>query len=583
MLRRSLFFALVFVLGINQFAQTFSRDVDISEREPSWKSVIGGNVIAPAVETSYGIAVLNDGRMLCACTSSGRILWQKGVKGRTLPYLTAFGDFLYVVTDNKKLNLINPSGLTLWTASCDFTITESPVIGPDGRVFVRGRDKIACFGLNGIKKWQITEPSLSDLPLAVLNDGSVLIYQKQPVNGHTVAKRISPFGENLEDLTFSDIIVTSYSCERGILVALANGSVGLCSVHEEFADSPWVQNTFLASGAFSICYSRRSANTAFFFSTGSNTTVIIINTSTGDIVNQFSIEKINQNALQRTIDTESGFFICDTQTACEFDEDGNIIWTGRLPNKSKWDDVIYTDESYLIICEKNWILESYKMVKFPSSSSKIKVHRRPESIVKTEKISKSEEALGLRPITNDDLVRLIKVLQDGGYGADEKKYLTNILSEAKNYVNALSQVERNTKESSTYFEQNPGYTKNLLTVMSLIGSQEFAEVFADLLILEKNPGMRPLIISYAGKFAYDCDGKILAALEYLLTNKVLPSDKACLKNICDATYEICRFMGRPALFNKGREIISRMFFPQYDKEIRAYARTTLGNLMEIHK
>lgn len=93
--------ASAFLLG-GAHAQVAMRTLDLSAQKPDWQSVIGGEAIAPAVETSYGIAVLTDGRMLSSCTSKGNVIWKKGVNGRPSKYFTERDDFLYVVTNDKK-------------------------------------------------------------------------------------------------------------------------------------------------------------------------------------------------------------------------------------------------------------------------------------------------------------------------------------------------------------------------------------------------------------------------------------------------------------------------------------------------
>ncbi|MBR1614662.1 MAG: hypothetical protein IJ673_04195, partial [Treponema sp.] len=162
-----------------------TRHLDLNREKPDWQSVIGGNAVAPALETSYGIAVLSDGRMLSSCTSKGNVIWKKGVKGKPSKYFTVHDDFIYVVTNERKITLVNQSGLSLWTANNSFRITENPVVGYDGRVFVHGESNIACFGINGIRKWEVDTPRISDIPTCILNDGSVVVFMADKRDGKT--------------------------------------------------------------------------------------------------------------------------------------------------------------------------------------------------------------------------------------------------------------------------------------------------------------------------------------------------------------------------------------------------------------
>ena len=76
------FFILFSLFLVNLQGESPLRSVDLSKQKPSWQAVIGGEAVAPAVETSYGFAVVSDGRMVSTCTFRGNVMWQRGVKGR---------------------------------------------------------------------------------------------------------------------------------------------------------------------------------------------------------------------------------------------------------------------------------------------------------------------------------------------------------------------------------------------------------------------------------------------------------------------------------------------------------------------
>ena len=86
-LLKSVFLLLSFQLAIfSLHAQTPNRTVDLNSQEPDWQAVIGGEAVSPCVATSYGVALLSDGRLLSACTGSGTVIWQMSIKGRPSPY-----------------------------------------------------------------------------------------------------------------------------------------------------------------------------------------------------------------------------------------------------------------------------------------------------------------------------------------------------------------------------------------------------------------------------------------------------------------------------------------------------------------
>lgn len=564
------------------------RSNDLNSQEPSWQTVIGGIAVSPCVETSYGIAVLSDGRLLSACTNSGKVIWQRGIKGRTSPYISAFGDFLYVVTDGSKLNLVNPSGLTLWTAVCPFQIADFPVTGWDGRVFVRGKKSVACYGLDGKRKWTRDIAEMGSIPICTLDDGSILCFLKNPKGKMGVATRLSPFGEKLEDVTFSAVVSSAQNCDKGILVSLKNGSLGLVTVKDGSADSKWVQGSGYSSGAFKICWSEASGNAAFFFQSGSKTEALIASCEDGEILNRFQVGNIATSDFKIARATKSGYFISGSYSACEFGEDGTIIYVANLPPSNQWSSMFYTKKNFIILCMKDWSMKGFLMnqsTKTSSNPQKKPASKKasPISYVKAVEYDETAASLGLRPLSDEKMAEISQAFEKGDYGQKEEEYLSLLKTEALSYIKSGSMKPVFQKENSNFFEQNAVFTQNLLYLMSKTGTREFPYFFSQLLSSELDLSQFLSIITFGGKCGYDEDGLMLLAIEALVVKRIQSSDISALKAVCDATFEICRFMGRPALNKRGKNILSRIMYPQYDKTAREYARKTLEKMITLEK
>ena len=581
--------ALIIIFAIFNFqfslfnlkAQTPQRVLDLSKQEASWFTVIGGNAVSPCIQTSYGVALLSDGRLLSACTDSGTVIWQRSIKGRPSPYITAFGDFLYVVTDNTKLNLVNPSGMTLWTATCPFAITDFPLVGRDGRVFVKGKKGIACYGLDGKRKWHASTEELGSLPISVLDDGSLVIFLKNPRKNQTVANRFSPFGEKLDDIVFSGIVTSAENSEKGVLVSLKNGSIGLVAMTKEgAADSLWVNGSGNTGGAFKICYSATTENAAFFFQNGAKTEAVIVQAETGVILTRFQVGQIASADFKIARATKAGYFISGAYSACEFSEDGTILYAAMLPPSKNWNSIFYTEKNYIILAMKDWTMKAFHMSQ-PTKSATSEKQKKSSAISYVSKIDYDPTLLevGIRPLTTQKMAEIAKDFAAGDYGEKEKEYLSLIKTEAENYVNQSAYAQG----QANFFTENAVYTQDLLYLMSKTGTREFSLLFARLLSGEIDESQFLSTISFAGSCGYDENGEMISALQDLLTNRVSPSQSLVLREICDATYEICRFMGRPVLNRQGKTILSRMLMPQYDKTTNDYARKTLEKMISLEK
>lgn len=564
------------------FAQVPLRSVDLTAQKPSWQAVIGGEAVSPCIETSYGIAVVSDGRMLSACTNNGNVIWQRSIKGKPSKFISSFGDFLYVVTDSSKLNFINPSGATVWQADCPFEIAAAPLVGKDGRVFVRGTNGIACYGLGGKKKWNYDAGSLSSFPLSELEDGSIIAYLSAPKDGHTIGKRFSAFGEALEDLTFAGIVTSVEQADEGILVSLSNGSIGLVTVQSGGkADSKWVVQTGNTSGAFSIAYREQTRHAAYFFQAGGATQALLINVSDGKELGRFPVGNINISGFKGSKASTSGFFISGSYSACEFYEDGTILWSAVLPPAKNWRELCYTKANYLIFCFNDWSMDSYKMNSIPGNyalSGKIKT----ESIIETKELDSVSREFNLHSLTLEKMARISSELKSENLNGKENEYLSEIKSEGTNYLNSINSVSLN-KNEPNFYDSNPEYTRNLLYLMSQCGTADFSSLFAKILLSEDDPYLLSAAIVYSGDEGFDPDGEILNAYEYLMLHKLSYENTSLLKDICDSTYKVCRFMGRPAFNKQGKNILSRLMFPQFDKETREYARKTLEKMIELEK
>lgn len=584
-----LFFLFCFIFPISnpQFSilncQVPLRSVDLTKQKPSWQAVIGGEAVSPCVETSYGIAVVSDGRMLSACTNNGNVIWQRSIKGRPSRYLSSLGDFLYLVTDSSMLNFINPSGATVWQAECPFEVTFSPLPGKDGRVFVRGSSQIACYGLDGKRKWiQKTDALSSDFPVSQLKDGSVLVYLAKEKDGHTVGKRFSAFGEPLEDLTFAGIVSYAENVDEGILVSLSNGSIGLVTEMENGkADSKWVVSSGNSLGAFSIAYRPQTRHAAYFFQKGSTTEALIVNVSDGTELGRFPVGNINLSGFKGSRPSTSGFFISGSYSACEFYEDGTILWSAVLPSSKTWKELCYTRANYLIFCFNDWSMSSYKMNSIPGSSvssNKIMI----ESLVRTRSLDSVSKQFNIHSLTEQKMAEISAAIKSENLSGKEKEYLSEIKTEATSYIDTLNSVASR-EQGQNFYEQNPSYTRNLMYLMSQIGTGDFSSDFAAILKNESDTNLLSAAIVYSGDEGFDPDGEILNSYEYIISTSVSSNDSRLLYDICDSTYKVCRFMGRPAFNRQGKNILSHLMFPQYEKSTRDYARKTLEKMIGLEK
>lgn len=577
--RTFILFYFSFIILTSLQSQTPLRFANLNEQKPSWQSVIGGESVAPIAETSYGFAVVSDGRMISACTYSGSVIWQKSIEGKPNKYLSAWGDFLFVITKDSHISMINPSGVTIWTKNCQFKITENPIIGWDGRIFIKGKNNLACLGTKGSIKWTISCNETENIPLQFFSDGSLLVFLKELKNGKTMGLRISPFGQILEEIVFAGQVITAQSCKEGVLLSFADGAFGLCAINKNSVESIWVHKDINTPKTLDYICSKNDKS-ILCLQNNFNTDVLLIENKTGSLIQNFTLGQLNLKDIQFLKSTKNGFFICDSKKALEFTSDGTILFEATLPSKNKWNQIFYTEKNQILLCLKNWELNSFVMNQ-SVQNSKIKI-KQPEK----NYITSSKTILKIDGITysipNQDKIEEIKnTFYTENYSTKEKEMLSMLKEHLENYITELSSVTKIRTKSHSFYSTNPVFTNTLIEAAANSQTIVFAKDFSSLLQLEDDPILLNTLVLNAGKIGYDKDGEILKSFQMLAVNKIHKNDTLLAKHICDSTYEIVKFMGRPALYKQGKTILSNFLYPKYDKEIRDYARETLSNIINL--
>ena len=134
---------------------------------------------------------------------------------------------------------------------------------------------------------------------------------------------------------------------------------------------------------------------------------------------------------------------------------------------------------------------------------------------------------------------------------------------------------------SLYFKENMDYATSLI---ELAAESQVYFCRNEIIAMLKNvsdPSLLLILIRCCGKIAWDPDCQILNTFEYLMnTKKIQPSDKVLLDAMAESTLEICTFMGRPAFYQKGKNIIGYMLYPQFQRETREKAVNVLKKIAD---
>ncbi len=564
MIKKTFFTILSFLLvSYHVFCATYT----LSMESPDSQEILNGELVSEPVSTENGFTLFCEGRMMCAIDTKGKTQVKKLLKGRVNQFNSSYKDFTVCVLNKYTITLINPSLQVSWQVNSDFDITQKPYICPDGRIYTRGKTKLQCHGLNSVKKWSCSIAQSLDLPLTVLDDSSILINVSSPKAQTSIFKRIDKYGNELTDIVFAKKVTDIKSVKSGFLAVFDDTSYSLYSFK---GDEVKQRASFTVPGIYIDGLFLRNKNEIALLTKENGLTITFISENNGKVKSIAQILDIDTKAITEISQTKDGVFVSDDKTCYEINSFGKTVWSANLPGRTKWNYITYTNTGYVLLFLKDWFINTYKI----------------RSITPTQK--KSDLKLP-EPLFNDTEVIIDKAIVEqmkkdftsDNIAAKEKLYLESLYTQMSQYKACFTRESGNTRAFQSIYITNPLYTQDILDVMACTGTTDFNLFFSEMIKSEDNADNLTALIKSAGKLKYDIDGQILDALYISIEKANFFDETNLMECVCDTVYEICAFMGKETITNKGRLIMTKLVYPQYNKKIREYAKKTMGRLVQL--
>ena len=582
--------AIIFILS--QIISLFAEEV-LNNLNTNWSIVVPGKVVTEPAITNYGFSIITDSKLLSTYSNSGILLWEKAVnRYRDASIYTIDNDFILLVTDkNSKLTLLNPSGVELWSKEIDSPLLSKPLCGWDGRIFLSTKDFIECIGISGLLKWHLDISDLSTIPFQTLPDGSFVVFFETLENGKTKGLRISPFGEVLEEITFAGQVVSAQTHNQGIALTFTDCTAGLFTLEENQSKNKWVLQNNGAKGSgtllpskskFLLCDDNLDSEFIYLQAFSNSLNLYKINPEDGQVIRSFSINNIDSINLEKTIYNKAGIFICDNSQGYFFNDSGLELWSAQLPQnkgKNEWNYIIYTHDNHLIICNTNWTLNSYRVSQATKNISDLP---KPKNYKNWYTINTADFDYIFQNSIDADVVseKRVSIINKGNYGKDEINYISELLSACEVYKNNLSAGTKTNRQGPSIFDLDSIGTERLVTQLTMYSTDTFCSYEAYYLQAITNKTILNTLLQGISNFGYDPTGTVLNALE-VLAKKTSYKEELIISRICDATYSVCKFMGRPAFNSKGKVILQNFLFPSYSANTRTYARETMKKISAL--
>lgn len=594
-----LFLILLSTQGFSEeIIDTGKSSLKLSSENATWSKVIPGKVICEPKITENGFAAITDAKTLISFTSNGKIIFEKNVDRNTRPELTVLPHDFFVITNKtkKQISLHNPSGLKLWETVLDSEILTSAFAGRDGRFFTLTKKSLYCFGITGICKWVVSVPlpdseEQTRYRLQELPDGSLILINSKKIT------RISPFGTILEEINFTAKIADAKTTKAGVLLNFNNNELQLLTVdgNEKNCSFDWKITEQIIAMDISP-----DKNKIFLLTYGDTNksseklTFRFIEADTGRLLFQYQVKNLNKP--KYVIWKDDGIFLSDSANAAFFSESGKILWDAKLPpasGKTGFDYLLLTNDSHLVLFQKNWNLDAFRLMQKTSNSKKTQVSKKTGIQKSKEQISyksflslENSQFLTLYTHNLDNTItdpKMVQFLKQGLYGAEEAQILSKLYSATQSYYEILNTSNFGTRIEDSVFKTDTKGMAQILQLLCLFGTDTFNEHTAMFLKREKDISNIVAILQGLTINGYDPDGKILTSLAQLASKTGSgnsATDKALARLICDSTFSICRFMG-DSVFPEAKEILTGFMYPNYPAETRTYARECLTKIADL--
>lgn len=555
-----------------------TEEIKLSNQNISWSKVIPGKFICQPQKTSFGFVSITDAKTITAITNEGKLYYENTIPRFSKPKISVLkNDFLVISDSDNSIYLINPSGSIIWTKKTDSKIVAPAFSGRDGRFFVLTQKSLICYGINGICKWKINHntnfKSDSENQIYEFSDGTL------GVVGNNLVNRYSPFGILLETKTFAENISGATQIQNGIIVTTSNKSI-LLEIAEDKLFEKWI--TQFNNSNIKI-YTNQNKQKIIALSTQKDSAKIFsLDSTSGQIKKEFLISNIkNFSEINITYTTDKIFINTNTKGSF-FTEDGTIIWTGTFPKEKQSAQFNYcflSNDNHLIFCKKNWTIDAYRLFQdFSKSNKNLGTQKNYKNFYKT---NPSYDLLYL--YTLDSLLtdsETEKKLKEGNYAQDEIEIISRLIQTSDTYIKSLNTSNFGTRTEKSVFEKNAKDFNQIILITNLFGTDTFVPFTSSILTKEKDPSILLAALSGIKENGYDPEGKLINSLE-LLAKKTNAKNKKIIYEICDGVYSICKFMGNQVFFEKGKDILTKFIYPNYPKEIRDYARDTMGKISNL--
>lgn len=522
---------------------------------------LSGNVISDVYEVNSRIITLTDGGMISTFSTDGYRKYERPLSVRPSGSycVTEKGIILSVSYDSKTISFFNPDGYFVWKHTFDDKIKFIPCSGFDGRIFVETETTLYCLGITGKINWEAELKSAPIQPIRTLNDGSLLCICSASSRSASSGYRFSPYGELLEEITFTGKAVNTIEHENGVIILFEDGTLGCCSIKNTVSVSLWARESPSRTQTASSPSSDFSR--AVLFRLNRNEIIVLypdgelmaVDAGNGETLVSLTLE---EEFLQAGIYGGNGTIAVITQQEDIanfhiFSLQGETLWEGNRKTR-EGTIFFYTSDGYLLQFTTDWLLSVAKPYT-PITN-------------KTETVSRIKRPSLYGIYTGNPAELYIQDIIQG---------LEDILTELSPFADAYTGIDPSL------------ITRDFNQLTSCIpkaasAGYDFSSYIGKILRNASSEMYFKAALSYTRTNGYDPDQYILNAIHtFLNTHHDFTLSDSTYMDICDAVCNVCRFTGASVFEGSGRTILLELMDTRYSNTVRQYVVKTLKSLMDL--
>jgi len=577
------FFQLTIFLILSSAFLSAQQRVDVASTQvgaaPMWETGIGDTIRGKPHLQAGSVVLVGESGSVKSFYMSGTPLWNFDARGTAVPYIArSYEAATYVCSTDGLFMAVNRVGRELWRLNLGKPITQPPVVGWDGRVFIPVDSRLTCRTASGNSLWTIDlespiafEPVLDKTGSAATvlrNNDFVKIDQfsnverirldRLPVmivslnEGERQSYVLMYQGGEMEKIVFNDSAAAGSKLSKSNLRALPSVPVASASRDAQFVATLRDGRTLCLDSSGNVLWTRNNH----------------------EAVEERGSGNLTQSQASMIFD-ERGVYSITIRGVTAFTHEGRRRFVHRLSVECSGVPGL-SDEGLLYACGRDNVLRVYK------------IDVRPRTVAHNRYYGMEPDGsygMGNPPEspwvgdssrytnTNQDIVYadIEAAIRSGQIGKNEPVYVAYMMEMIGFFIG-------NPHYSPVRPDVTPPQRIRLIGLLALVGSRETIPFLWNIFDKDPEPAIRRACADAIGVIGVDPTGRSFQSYNFLLSPNNPNIDSQLVLAATSSIARLCRFSGPPLAPDGIRVLRYFSNLPSVPNYVKAQIRNELDGL-----